>query len=271
MEKITSNLDGLYYELWPGTQGTLLTLINGTGRPQKDFLSLIRKIKNELPQLPILTLDNRGIGESLGVDTRGLTISDMSEDVLNLWRQLGFHKHVGVGLSMGGLILQDIALKNLESKEFDLRHMVLISTFSEALDPKQNNGPEAAVQMQAYVAKSFFEKNRPLVAALQNSMDRLSEDSQKVIVNQRLATRQYDYNKIRSLRAYRGRVTVLHGHEDQIVPPEYARRISQLFESSKSVKEVLLPSCGHLLLAEAPTDVASQVLEALKLELFEEP
>jgi len=58
---------------------------------------------------PVITYDARGIGESAPMQG-GLTILDMAEDALRVLNDVGFDKVHLVGVSMGGMVAQELAL-----------------------------------------------------------------------------------------------------------------------------------------------------------------
>jgi pimeloyl-ACP methyl ester carboxylesterase len=59
---------------------------------------------------PVLVFDNRGIGGS-DVPTAACTLADMADDTLALARHVGWPSYAVLGISMGGMIAQEVALR----------------------------------------------------------------------------------------------------------------------------------------------------------------
>jgi pimeloyl-ACP methyl ester carboxylesterase len=70
----------------------------------------------------VIAVDYRGIGASSG--SAPITIGDMSEDIINFIKVLGFKKVDLFGFSLGGMVAQDITLKEPEL----IRKLILTGT-----------------------------------------------------------------------------------------------------------------------------------------------
>lgn len=103
---LTSTSPRLAYQVH-GTEGPPVLLIMGLGmrgvvwRPQTETLRRDHRL---------VTFDNRGIGES--EDAPGpWTVLDMADDALRVLDALGWASAHVVGVSMGGMIAQELALR----------------------------------------------------------------------------------------------------------------------------------------------------------------
>lgn len=92
-----------YYEL--EGKGEPVVLISGLKADHTSWATLTPELTK---QYQVLTLDNRGIGNTKD-DGEDFTIENMADDVIALFRNLKLHKPHIVGHSMGGAIAQVIA------------------------------------------------------------------------------------------------------------------------------------------------------------------
>ena len=107
--KLTASTPRIAFETHgQGSERTPVILIMGLGmrgevwKPQVDDL---------VSQHEVATFDHRGVGESDAAPTRTWTMRDMAEDALRVMDELGWERaHVG-GVSLGGMIAQEVALQ----------------------------------------------------------------------------------------------------------------------------------------------------------------
>jgi len=88
-------------------EGEPLLLIMGFGAPGAAWLPILPM----LPGFKCIYFDNRGIGSS-DAPADGYTIAQMAEDASNLLRALGIAKAKVFGISMGGMIAQELMLSH---------------------------------------------------------------------------------------------------------------------------------------------------------------
>src|SRR5262245_23230794 len=107
----TTAIDGveIYYEQH-GTAGEPLVLVHGfTG----DITDWRHQIEEFAPTHRVLALDNRGHGRSAAPsDPTAFGIERMADDVEALAAHAGFDRFHLLGHSMGGTIVQEIALRS---------------------------------------------------------------------------------------------------------------------------------------------------------------
>jgi 3-oxoadipate enol-lactonase len=110
----------LYYQREGG--GPPILFISGLGGAHNSWAPSVALLKQ---RYACITFDNRGIGQSSMPQT-GYTIPDLTRDTLSLLDKLSIsHTHI-IGMSMGGLIAQSIALQEPER----VGGLVLVSSFA---------------------------------------------------------------------------------------------------------------------------------------------
>ncbi len=130
-----------------GTSGPRVLMVMGFGmrgglwRPQIEGLSHDHQIA---------WLDNRGIGESERGKKALWTMADMADDVLGVAEALGWDDFHLVGVSMGGMVSQEIALRAANR----LQSLSLIATHEGGRNPfrwaPRRAGMEAFIRAQLY-------------------------------------------------------------------------------------------------------------------------
>src|SRR5436190_417406 len=126
MPHTTSRAHGIsiYYEQHGPTDGVPLMLMMGLGA---DVSGWLRNRDAFTHKYRVLVHDNRGVGRSDKPPGPYLTC-DMAQDALSVLDHAGVESAHVVGLSMGGLIAQELTLAAPER----VRSLVLASTFGHA-------------------------------------------------------------------------------------------------------------------------------------------
>jgi pimeloyl-ACP methyl ester carboxylesterase len=103
----TTSVNGikLYYEVHG--KGKPFILIQGLGGGHQAWFLQVQALKKHFR---VITFDNRGTGRSKQLSGEPYTIKTMADDVIGLMDDLGFDKAHILGLSLGGMIAQEIAI-----------------------------------------------------------------------------------------------------------------------------------------------------------------
>src|SRR4051794_11416111 len=107
-------------------RGEPVVLIQGAGVYGSGWLPQVEDLCRDYR---CLTFDNRGVGASLPIG-KALSIEQMAEDTLALMDAEGWASAHIVGHSLGGIVAQQIALKNRAR----VQSLVLMCTFSRGSD-----------------------------------------------------------------------------------------------------------------------------------------
>ncbi|MCC6216922.1 MAG: alpha/beta fold hydrolase [Polyangiaceae bacterium] len=211
----------------------------------------------------VVLLDNRGTGASSQPDTPW-SLEDMASDVLAVLDDLDLGRASVLGLSMGGMIAQELALAHPERVE----RVVLMST--HAGGPQPERPPEIVAlflpprgtsmetitrdALRLITGPGFADAHAPIVEELVRRA--LAQPTPKrTFLAQVQAILSSDRRE--RLGALGPPALVIHGTDDPLIPVEAGRELARLIPGARLVE---LPGCGHLPHLER----AEAVLEALR-------
>jgi len=104
-------------------EGPPILFIGGLSAGQQLWAPVLEHLKHEYK---CITFDNRGIGES-SKPPKGYTIPDLTQDALGLIDSLSISRPHVVGMSMGGLIAQNMALQRPKA----VGCLILVGSFAK--------------------------------------------------------------------------------------------------------------------------------------------
>jgi 3-oxoadipate enol-lactonase len=100
----------IYYET-RGTSGPWVVLIQGLGLSSRFWFDQPERLLAADPPYRVLLVDNRGVGRSDRAG-RPFRIADMADDVAAAIRAASIPRAYVVGISLGGMIAQEVALRH---------------------------------------------------------------------------------------------------------------------------------------------------------------
>lgn len=210
----------------------------------------------------VITYDNRGVGKS-SVPPGPYTTLKMAEDAAFLLDHLGIASAHVCGISMGGLIAQQLAIHFPQK----VRRLVLSVTYGWvddeikatsgkvmqgitgqqggnllAADLSQLNMERVLFGMMEYVfTPGFLQQNRPLLDAFYQEFLK-EEPSLDGFFNQLVATQTHDTRE--QLASVTSPTLVLGAECDALIPPSCSQKIA---EKIPGAKLVFMKGVGHAL------------------------
>ena len=252
----------LYYEIHGS--GHPLVLIRGLGSNADHWYEQVPAFS---AHYQTVVFDNRGIGRSEKPDGP-FTISMMADDTVGLMDALQIAKAHVLGVSLGGLIAQQIALDHADRVDGLIlcctgcggAHTVRQPGFENRAAPEALYGRsrEAAEQAQLNLFAAETIQSHPEVVQKYLETSRKHPPDADVLMRQRQAVEAFDsYEELPRIKAA---TLILTGAEDALVPPENSRILAQRISGSRLE---IVPGGGHQVLIEQSEAVNRIVLEFL--------
>ena len=216
----------------------------------------------------VVTFDNRGVGKS-DKPAGPYTIKMMVDDTIGLMDYLGIEKAHVLGVSMGGMIAQELAINHPERVD----KLVLGCTFAKA--GTSAHPPEMNRAMEAF-GKSLHDEasQRRLIGAMSNLSFNTWYYRVLILLFAKIAIRSYSidgvieqmkavstHDTVDRLKMIRAPTLVITGTEDRLVNPESSEMIAKLVPNAKLVKVV---GGGHTFFMEKHGDFNNEVLHFLR-------
>jgi pimeloyl-ACP methyl ester carboxylesterase len=234
-------------------QGEPLIFLNGLAG---DSMSWMGQLKSFSRQFRCIAIDNRDVGQSTYVDAN-YTTKELAQDLIGLCQQLRLGPAHVVGVSMGGMIAQEVALAAPDR----VASLVLVNTLAAADDwfrgtldlfkLIREQGPDTATFFSRilpwWVSHEFFRDS----GRTSWLMWLLSQNpyAQKLEGFQRQLAAVAKHHTVDRLHEIRCPVLILSGADDHIMPPRFAQ------EMKRAIPHAVLqqiPGVGHALALENP-------------------
>ena len=217
----------------------------------------------------VIAYDHRGVGESSPLEG-GVTIPQMAEDAANLMAALEIEAAHVLGISMGGMVAQELALARPEM----VRSLTLGCTYCGG-EGSSVTSPE--VLQRLTLAMMSGDRDRALRAGWEANVSHgMVDDADAyarflgvaerravaipVIMAQLQAIAAHDTSA--RLRELSMPTLVIHGTEDQILPVENGRLVASRVPGSQLE---ILDGVGHLFFWELPVRSAELVRDRARV------
>ncbi len=253
MPKATLGGTELSYERSGSGEPLLLIMgMSGTARHWREsFLEGLRS------DFDVIVYDHRGVGESTRLEGP-ITIAEMAEDAAGLLAALELESAHVVGISMGGMVAQELALAHPEM----VRTLTLGCTYCGG-EGSALGSPEVIQRLTEAMLSG--DRERAIRTSWEANVSAAAADDETaweeflaiaergavavpVVMAQMQAVAGHD-TSARLSHLERMPVLVIHGTEDEMLPVENARLIASLIEGSQLE---VFEGVGHLFFWERP-------------------
>lgn len=245
-------------------QGPVLLLLNGW--TASGLMWPGRWVSRLEQRFRVIRIDNRGTGWSRTAPSP-FTIADMADDAAAVLRATDAGAASVLGLSMGGMIAQELALRHPEHVD----RLFLVGTRPPApahIPSAQDvldrvTSPVAGQALRRYFTDVWGDICGPgFAAASADSIEELVDQilrrpTPRVFVERQLHA-VAGWGGARRLRALEVPTVVVHGGQDRLVPVGNGMRLAQLIRGARYVE---VPGAGHLMPLEAP-DLLADLIES---------
>ena len=265
-----ANVNGINIDYRVEGQGEPLIMISGFSSAKNDWRFQTRSFKK---YYRTITFDNRGVGKS-DKPTGPYTMKMMANDTIGLMDHLGIEKAHVLGISMGGMIAQELAINHPERVD----KLVLASTLAR-WDETSGFTSEASKRLETFLRsipneveiqrgvdttidltlnKRFY---RILAVPLMKIMIRLYDTSAlNGLVEQRDAILAHDTAD--RLRLIKAPTLVITGTNDRLIKPISSEVIANLVPKAKLIK---VEGGSHGVIVEMRSKFNKEVLNFLKI------
>jgi pimeloyl-ACP methyl ester carboxylesterase len=253
MPKVKVNDIQIYYEV--KGKGLPLVMINGLGGNLEAWNP--RLVEELSKHFKLVLFDNRGVGRT-DVSKGEYSMRLFADDTAGLMNALGIPKAHVLGLSMGGMIAQELAIDYPEK----VSKLVLCSTCSQPRISQEISKANETILSQPMeelteLVLSFpFAKDYPVDFVRENPMVVFVLTAEFVKENPDLAKRQlqqgalhpisqegfrHQYNAVLTLNTrarlqhIKSPTLVLHGRKDRVIPPENGSILAAAIPNAKLV------------------------------------
>lgn len=243
MPYVISDKTKIHYESFG--QGEPLLFIMGIAA---DHMAWKKQIEFFSNKYKVIVFDNRGSGQS-DKPAFPYTIPSLVKDTTNLLDHLDIKKADVVGLSMGGMVAQELAINFPER----IKKVILVNTYCQPIQTiKEFVKKSFSVEMLKSMAegkivefflnmvltKGFAQRYPDVFEGMMEN--NLKSFSKIGLINQIAATQLH--NTKERLKFIKSRTLVLYGENDNLIPSECA---SILHENIKDSKIVMLKNGSH--------------------------
>jgi len=252
--------------------------IAGNGEPLLLIMGFMEPGAAWLPSLPLLSMfqciyfDNRGTG--LSDKPEGIyTIEQMADDAGNLLNALGLTKVKVFGVSMGGMIAQELVLRHPEQVEKvvlgctmpgggthsrmpqpEIGQKLMEGTKMAALDPDK-----ALDILMPLLYTEDFVRTHPEIRALMMEQRSMLPPTPPETADRTMAG-LVAFNAYDRLPQIKCPVMIAHGDQDVLIPVENAYIIKDRIEQAELY---IIPDVGHLFWAPDPERILGRIVEFL--------
>ena len=247
------DLRKIYYEIHGRGTATPLVLALGTGGSHRGWLPL------QVPECsmrgPVVICDYRGGGESDDPGTP-FTTADLADEVTGLLAELGIEKADILGVFMGGMVAQELALRHPDR----LDRLVLAGTYARPDNKRKllleqwrdlaNSNVSLESNIRERLIWTLQDETLEQADLIEAMVDFYTKESPAlsgdVVARQCEACIHHDTAD--RLRDIQHRTLVICGRRDALTPPKFHR---ELADEIPNAQLVTMSYGAHLVMAES--------------------
>ncbi|MBX9658101.1 MAG: alpha/beta hydrolase [Nitrospiraceae bacterium] len=249
-------IDGVSLSILEAGTGAPIIFVHGVVTTSNIFAKYLNAYS---PDFRGIAVDLRGYGDSQKPDS-GFTIKQFSKDLIALADKLEIERPIWVGVSMGGMILQQLALDYPER----VRALVLVSTTDGAMvldkDLPTIGNPRDFREVSKNIIAESFPQGTPSTL-YQPLLDRIQSWNGTVLREALTSMAQANvHGRINTITAP---TLVVVGAKDDVATPAIARGIQAQIAGAQLVEF----NTGHFMMAEDPEQfrkVLGEFLQSLR-------
>lgn len=268
---------------------------NGTGEPLLLVMGLGGQLTDWTPEFvdalvdagfEVIRFDNRDIGFSTMTDWKppsrrrallafllrrqlkgvGYTVDDMADDAAGLLESLSIDAAHVVGISMGGMISQSLAIRHphkvrslcsIMSNTGDRRHgnvsLKLLAKYGPPRDITMDNAVEEGVRLWRHLAGDHFDEQRARVRLHEAMARSFRPDG----VERQTAAIAGSPDRTEALQSVTAPTLVIHGLKDLLVTPSGGVTTAQAIPGARLL---MFPTMGHDLPIALTPDIAEAIV-----------
>jgi pimeloyl-ACP methyl ester carboxylesterase len=248
----------IHYQSFGNPEAPPLLLIMGLGMASDAWDTLPTRLAD---RFHVVVFDNRGMGSS-SATPGGFRIRDMADDAVRVLDAAGIAQACVFGISMGGMIAQELALHYPAR----VRALVLGATFGSQL---RSHKPPLGVARDLLLVTLFSRRPQRMARLLVSDefmarhqdrflawMSRLGRPQRSAARRQILAIARHEAED--RLPRLRVPTLVISGDRDRLVPVENSRRLARMIPRARLVE---FPGVGHAFPFERADETVRAVVE----------
>jgi pimeloyl-ACP methyl ester carboxylesterase len=267
MPRIQAGAIELNYETYG--EGEPLLLIMGFGAPGAAWLPILPL----LPGFKSIYFDNRGTGKS-DQPADGYTIPQMADDASDLLNALGIARAKVFGISMGGMIAQELTIRHPEQVERVVLGCTtpggpnavrpsddLIDRLIAGIDlfNAENIDPALDMIMPLLFPEDFIAAH-PELRSFMAAGFKMGEPTPRATL-ERTRAGVIDFDASDRLDRIKCPVLIVHGDQDVLVPFENVALMQARMPQAEVVR---VPNAGHSFAAADPIGIHKKITDWLK-------
>jgi pimeloyl-ACP methyl ester carboxylesterase len=242
----------IYYETFGEAGNPTLVLVNGLGSQCINFdVEWCELFAAE--GYRVIRFDNRDVGQSSKLDGIEYSVTDMEEDVLAVLDAEGIERAHVMGLSMGGMIVQRLAIDHPD------RLLTMTSVMSRTGEPGfGDSAPEAFAILTAPPATSrdeYIDNHVAAIAVYGSTPDWIDDAETRARaaaaydrcfcpagVGRQMRAVLGDGSRDEALRSVTVPTLVMHGDRDPLIQPSGGRHTAEVIPNARYVE---IEGMGH--------------------------